>query len=78
MDLRPDEVLDCSGLACPLPILKTRRAIDGLQVGQILKMISTDLGTAVDVYAWARKTGHEVIHREDDSDSYIFYILKTR
>ena len=42
MSVSADQVLDCSGLACPMPIIKTRKAIDGLQVGQVLKMIATD------------------------------------
>ena len=39
-----DQELDCSGLACPMPILKTKKAVDGLQTGQVLKMTATDPG----------------------------------
>ena len=42
MPVKEDQVLDCSGLACPMPILKTKKAVDALKVGQVLKMISTD------------------------------------
>jgi tRNA 2-thiouridine synthesizing protein A len=76
MDLSFHQVLDCSGLCCPLPILRTRAAVSALQIGQILKMISTDLGTATDIYAWVRRTGHELLARIDEGESFIFYIRK--
>ena len=47
-----NEELDCSGLNCPLPILKTKKAVDKLESGQILKMVSTDPGSCNDVEAW--------------------------
>lgn len=50
-----DQELDCSGLACPMPILKTKKAVDALQVGQVLKMVATDPGSLPDVQAWTAK-----------------------
>ncbi|HEX9115063.1 MAG TPA: sulfurtransferase TusA family protein [Anaerolineae bacterium] len=72
-----DKELDCRGLVCPLPILHTRKAIETLQVGQVLKMTSTDLAAVVDVQAWARRTGHALLGYEDDSNTFTFYIKKT-
>ena len=71
-----DQTLDCSGLACPMPILKTRKAIDGLQPGQVLKMVATDPGSVKDMEAFTRKTGHRLIESEQANSKYIFYIQK--
>lgn len=78
MSVSADQVLDCSGLACPMPIIKTRKAIDGLQVGQVLKMIATDPGSIPDIEAWSKKTGHTVMETEQGGGKYTFYIKKTK
>jgi tRNA 2-thiouridine synthesizing protein A len=74
--ITPDETLDCSGLACPMPILKTKKAIDGLAVGQVLKMIATDPGSESDMNAWTARTGHELVEHEVSGGTYTFYIRK--
>ena len=71
-----DQVLDASGLSCPMPIIKTKKAMDDLQSGQVLKMISTDPGSVPDVTAFSKKTGHELLGHEEDGGSYTFYIKK--
>ena len=73
-----DQTLDCSGLACPMPILKTKKAVDSLQLGQVLKMIATDPGSSSDMEAWTKKTGHELVASEQEGGKYIFYIRKTK
>jgi len=78
MSFNFDQELDCSGLACPMPILKTKKAVDGLQVGQTLKMISTDPGSLPDVQAWTSKTGQELLGHEQDGAKFIFYIKKVK
>ncbi len=78
MSITPDQTLDCSGLACPMPILKTRKAVDGLQIGQILKMIATDPGSVSDMDAWTQKTGHQLVASEQEGGKYIFYIKKMK
>lgn len=77
MSVQPDEVLDCSGLACPMPILKTKKAVDALEPGQILKMIATDPGSESDIDAWTNRTGNELVSSEVSGDQYIFFIKKT-
>ncbi|HEK85138.1 MAG: sulfurtransferase TusA family protein [Candidatus Saccharicenans sp.] len=77
-DLIPNVTLDNSGLACPMPIIKTKKAVDGMKVGEILKMIATDPGSVSDVQAWVDKTGHELIKHEQEGDKYIFYIRKAK
>jgi tRNA 2-thiouridine synthesizing protein A len=76
MTVEPNETLDCSGLSCPMPILKTKKAIDALQPGQVLKMIATDPGSKPDVEAWSRKTGHEVLEYQQSGEKHIFFIKK--
>jgi tRNA 2-thiouridine synthesizing protein A len=78
MSITPDQTLDCSGLACPMPILKTKKAVDSLQMGQILKMIATDPGSTSDMEAWTQKTGHELVGSEKEGDKFIFYIRRTK
>jgi len=73
-----DQELDCSGMACPMPILKTKKAVDNLQLGQVLKMIATDPGSLPDIQAWTSKTGHELVGHEEDSGKFTFYIKRTK
>jgi tRNA 2-thiouridine synthesizing protein A len=73
-----DQVLDCTGLACPMPIVKTKKAVDALPVGQVLQLIATDPGSRPDVDAWTRKTGHVLGAAEQTNGKFIFYIKKAR
>lgn len=77
-DINPDVVLDASGLACPMPIIKTKKAMDGLTVGQVLKLIATDPGSVSDVQAWTNKTGHELLYHEEAGGKFTFFIKKTK
>ncbi len=76
MSVTPDQVLDCSGMSCPMPILKTKKAVDGLQSGQVLKMISTDPGSTSDMQAWTEKTGHQLVATEKEGEKFVFFIKK--
>lgn len=78
MSFNFDQELDCSGLACPMPILKTKKAVDALQVGQVLKMTATDPGSLPDVQAWTSKTGQELLGHEEDNGKFIFFIKKAK
>ena len=66
--------LDSTGLNCPLPILKTKKQIDAMETGQILKMEATDPGSINDVNAWTRHTGNELVSQTEEGDIYIYYI----
>jgi len=73
-----DEFLDCTGLLCPLPVVKTKRALKGMEVGQILEMIATDPGVVPDMQAWERQTRHEIVSSEEvGEDVFRFLIRKT-
>jgi TusA-related sulfurtransferase len=67
-----DKVIDTSGLNCPLPILKAKKALNDLTSGQLLKVIATDPGAWRDFEAFARQTGHELFLQEKTENSFIF------
>ncbi|MEE2714290.1 MAG: sulfurtransferase TusA family protein [Planctomycetota bacterium] len=75
---QPDLFLDCKGLICPMPVVKTRRAIKQIEIGQILVMVATDPGSVPDMEAWERQTRHELVLSEESEDgSFRFLIRKT-
>jgi tRNA 2-thiouridine synthesizing protein A len=76
-DIQPDEVLDCSGLSCPMPILKTKKTIGKMSSGQILEVFSTDPGTKNDLPAFAKRTGHEYLGEKDD-DGFTRFFIKVK
>ena len=76
IDMVHEEALDCKGLNCPLPILKTKKQIDAMQSGQVLKMEATDPGSVNDVNAWTRRTGNDLLANSEEGGTYIFYIKK--
>jgi tRNA 2-thiouridine synthesizing protein A len=71
-----DLELNCEGLNCPLPILKTKKAIDSLQSGQVLKMIATDPGSVNDMASWAKRTGNDLVEHTEEGGKHTFYIKK--
>jgi tRNA 2-thiouridine synthesizing protein A len=72
----PDHVLDASGLNCPLPILKTKKAINKMEKGQILEVLSTDAGSVKDLQAFCNQTGHKLLETIEDDGKYTFTIEK--
>jgi len=72
-----DVTIDCSGLPCPEPIRKARRAIEVLRIGQVLKIIATDSGAPDDIREWAQRAGRQLIARGRHHHSYTFYIRRT-
>ena len=76
MNVTPDQHLDCSGLICPLPIVKTQRAIKKMEVGQILEMISTDPGAVPDMKAWENQTRHILLCSEERDDGKFRFLVK--
>ena len=68
--------LDCQGLSCPLPILKTRKAMDELSSGQILKLVCTDPSSIDDFTSWSSSTGHILLSSNKQDEIYIYLIQK--
>jgi tRNA 2-thiouridine synthesizing protein A len=69
-------ILDTSGLACPMPIVRTRQAMDQLASGDRLQVISTDRGSLRDIPAWAESMGHTMLSVDDAGDRFTFLIQK--
>jgi len=76
--LKEDRVLDCSGLLCPMPILKVSKEVKTMQIGEVLKMIATDPGSMADMEAWAHQTGNELLDARQDGKTYTFYVRRKR
>jgi len=68
--------LDARKLNCPLPILKARKALDGLSPGQLLRVLTTDPGSVKDFEAFCTQTGNQLISSEQVSNEYVFQIRK--
>lgn len=71
-----DQELDACGLNCPLPILRAKKALSGLDSGQVLHIIATDPGSVKDFEAFAKQTGNELMDSNEDGDKYHFLVKK--
>lgn len=71
-----DKELDTRGLACPLPVLKTRRALNELNPGQVLKIVATDGGTPKEIQDFAALTGNELLLSRHQNGEYIMFLRK--
>ncbi|UCZ53561.1 sulfurtransferase TusA family protein [Bacillus shivajii] len=76
MSIKVDHVLDAKGLACPMPIVKTKKKVDELEPGQVLEIQATDQGSLADMQGWAKNTGHQYLGSKEDGDVLIHYIRK--
>ncbi|HQT32199.1 MAG TPA: sulfurtransferase TusA family protein [Thiobacillus sp.] len=68
--------LDARGLNCPLPILRTKKALGALTSGQVLKVISTDPGSVKDMQAFAKQTGNELLSSAEAAGEFVFYLKR--
>jgi TusA-related sulfurtransferase len=73
-----DKQIDCTGLFCPMPIVKTREAIREMVTGQVLEMLSDDPASDPDMRSWAQNTGHELLEVTRTGAVYRFVVRKTR
>jgi Predicted redox protein, regulator of disulfide bond formation len=71
-----DQTLDASGLNCPMPILKTKKALKQMESGQILEVISTDAGSVKDLVAFCNQTGNILLKSIEVDGKYIFTVEK--
>jgi len=72
-----DQELDASGLNCPLPILRTKKSLNGMEPGQILKVIATDPGAVKDIEAFCNQTGNDLQSSGEEDGKFVFLIKKT-
>lgn len=76
--LIPDREIDCIGLFCPMPIVKTREAILPMRPGQLLAMLSDDPSSDADMRSWCQMTGNEMVDISRRDGVYRFLLRKTR
>ena len=71
-------MLDTRGLKCPLPVLRARKAIQGVAPGAVLRVLATDPGTVRDFEAFCAATGHELVAHAEQDGEYTFRIRRKR
>ncbi len=76
MEMKADRSLDCVGLYCPMPIVKTSQEIKEMKEGEILEVIADDIGIKSDMPAWAAKTGNEFLGIEEEGGEIRVYVKK--
>jgi TusA-related sulfurtransferase len=77
-DQKADRLLDCIGLFCPMPILKTREEIDKMTVGEVLTVLTDDPAAEEDFRSWTKRTGHAILEMRKESDHTRIVIRKTK
>jgi tRNA 2-thiouridine synthesizing protein A len=71
-----DKELDARGLACPLPIVKTRKALNDMASGQVLRVVATDAGSVADMQAFAEQTGNQLLASSQEGGAYVFFLKR--
>lgn len=71
-----DVTLDASGLLCPLPVVKARKALDAMSSGQVLRVVATDPASVSDMRALARRSGNELLAEERAGAAFVFFLRK--
>ena len=71
-----DKELDARGLACPLPIIKTKKTLNSMAAGQVLKVVSTDAGSVKDMEAFAAQTGDALLASQTEGTDFVFFLRK--
>ncbi len=75
--MKADQSLDCVGLCCPIPIVKTAEKIKQLKSGEVLEIVADDKGIKLDMPAWCEATGHEFLGMEEEGNEIKLYVKKT-
>jgi tRNA 2-thiouridine synthesizing protein A len=71
-----DQELDASGLNCPLPILRAKKALGSMSSGQVLRIVATDPGSVKDFEAFATQTGNELLDSSEEGGKFVFRMKK--
>ncbi|MEI7026582.1 sulfurtransferase TusA family protein [Paenibacillus sp. y28] len=77
MAIKVDKVLDAKGLACPMPIVKTKKALEELAAGQVLEVEATDKGSLADIQSWAKTTGHQYLGSNQEGNVLHHFVRKS-
>lgn len=76
MDILKDITVDCIGLSCPMPIVKTKKAMEAMGISEVVEILATDKGSVADLQAWTKSTNNEYLGYEMDGNIYKHYIRK--
>lgn len=76
MTMEFDRELDARGLNCPLPILKTKKALSDMESGDVLRVVATDPGSVRDFLAFSRQTGNALLGQFEEDKDFIFYMRR--
>jgi len=76
-DLKPDRVLNCVGLRCPEPVLRTRVELDRISADELLEVIADDPAAEADVRSLVKRLGQELVYVRRDGERFHFFIRKT-
>lgn len=76
MNISVDKVLDAKGLSCPMPIVKTKKALDDIGAGQVIEVQASDKGSTADIQAWAKNTGHQYLGTIEEGSTLRHYVRK--
>ena len=72
------KILDCIGLYCPMPVIRTKQEMDKLAVGETLEVLADDPAAEEDLKAWAKRTGQKILEIEKTNEGLRFLIKKTK
>jgi tRNA 2-thiouridine synthesizing protein A len=76
--MKADRILDCIGLYCPMPIVKTSQEIKKMKAGETLEVLSDDKGIKEDMPAWCRTTGNEFLGMEEQNGEIKVFVRKLK
>ncbi|OUM90828.1 MAG: hypothetical protein BAA01_07605 [Bacillus thermozeamaize] len=74
--MKSDRVVDATGLSCPMPVVRSKKAMDEMESGQILEVHATDKGAVKDIPAWAKTAGHVLLKQAEENGRFKFWIQK--
>ena len=76
MEHEVDVSIDCKGLICPMPVVKTRKALKRMDIDQILEMVATDPGSVPDMEAWEKQTRHQILHSDEPEEGVFRFVIR--
>jgi tRNA 2-thiouridine synthesizing protein A len=71
-----DDTLDCTGLMCPMPIVKLAKKMKEMKSGEVLELVADDVGSKEDVPAWCNRTGNELVDQKEEGGKFYYYVKK--
>jgi len=74
--IKSDRTIDTSGQCCPVPMVETNRAVKQMQSGQVLEVISTDVGSKMDIPAWCARTRNKLVASEEHDGKFYYYVRR--